>query len=225
MDTNKAKGLLAKIKEMFTAAEGGLIVEQYDIAGVITEVAPPPPPNVTTPIPVASTFTDYKLVDGTAISIDKLEVGGLVTIGGTPAPVGEYALEDGSKITVDAGGTITVVTPAMAPVDMSTPEAIQKLEKEIDEIKTTQSGVTTQIGLQKQELDQANKKIIEQSTMLRQMFELMQEVVGLPTGDPPVSGRKKFSFSNVELKTKSLEKYQQAAQKIAEEYKEQLKAV
>jgi uncharacterized coiled-coil protein SlyX len=53
-----------------------------------------------------------KMVDGTEIKYDKLEVGGLVTIvseDGTEAPVpaGTYELEDGYVIEVDEAGIIT----------------------------------------------------------------------------------------------------------------------
>lgn len=99
MSNDKAKGILARIAAMFADDD--------------------------TP----QKFLDYKLSDGaTTISCDKLEVGGAVTINGTPAAAGEYELEDKSKITVDAAGLITAVTPApAAPVDdMTTQEGLKK---------------------------------------------------------------------------------------------------
>ncbi len=62
-----------------------------------------------TPVPAETQkFMEYKLKSGAVVSIDKLEVGGSVTLNGEPAPDGEHEFEDGGKI-VTAGGLITEV--------------------------------------------------------------------------------------------------------------------
>jgi hypothetical protein len=82
------------------------------------------------PAPVALA-TDYTLADGTVVSIDKLEAGGIVTIAGVVAPDGDLTLEDGTIITI-LSGVISVVTPkTVEPVipeeqQMSTPEQFQE---------------------------------------------------------------------------------------------------
>lgn len=66
------------------------------------------------PIPAPEKMaTDCTLKDGTVVSIDKLEVGGAVTIAGAPAPDGNHVLEDGTTISV-ANGLITEVATAAA---------------------------------------------------------------------------------------------------------------
>jgi hypothetical protein len=55
-------------------------------------------------------------------------------------------------------------------------------------------------------------QVAAQQTMMKQMFELMTEVLGAPI-EVPVT-KKKFSFSGVEAKNKSLAKYQAAAAQI-----------
>lgn len=81
--------------------------------------------------PVALEALEYKLTDGTAVMIDKIEVGGTVTVAGQPAPDGEHTLEDGTVL-VTVGGAITEVKapqqlPAPdAPEDLSTPEKMVK---------------------------------------------------------------------------------------------------
>lgn len=76
------------------------------------------------PTPIA--LSTYKLVDGTEVEITELAVGGIVTIQGVPAPIGDHQLEDGTTITVGDNGAITAlvmaeVMPEEAPVveDMS----------------------------------------------------------------------------------------------------------
>ena len=52
-----------------------------------------------------ATTPSYSLEDGTKIMIDKLEVGGIVTLeDGTPAPAGEHYLADGTEIILAEGG-------------------------------------------------------------------------------------------------------------------------
>jgi len=58
------------------------------------------------------------LVDGTPIEITDLVVGGVVSMNGTPAPVGEYELADGTELVVGDNGAITEINvdvPELAP--------------------------------------------------------------------------------------------------------------
>lgn len=73
-------------------------------------------PAIAAPVvaPTNLTTIETKLVDGTTLSVDKMEVGGMANIiseaGTLPAPDGAYEAEDGTMITV-AGGLITAITP------------------------------------------------------------------------------------------------------------------
>lgn len=58
-------------------------------------------------------------------------------------------------------------------------------------------------------------QVTTQMATMKEMYQLMQEIVGLPTQDPPEQ-KKKFSFSNMEGKKKSFEKFQEAAKKLSE---------
>lgn len=91
------KEIFAKIKDAFNTP-------------VAVAAAPPAPP-----VPVVKS---YKLQDGTEISImqagDTPAAGDMVTINGVAAAEGLYTMEDGSSITVDATGMVTLYTPAVA---------------------------------------------------------------------------------------------------------------
>ena len=92
-----AKEILEKLKMTFNE-----LVNNAD-APVVPEV------------PVATT-TKAKLADGTEVEITALEVGGIVTIAGAPAPVGDHKLEDGTILTVGDNGAITAIVPVEEPV-------------------------------------------------------------------------------------------------------------
>lgn len=222
---SKAKELLASIAALFKAAES------------------------------PEKFVEAKLADGTLISCDKLEVGGMVTIGGTPAPEGEHVMEDGSCIVVDATGAITEVKPKPAEpgeVDMNTPEGMRKAydkfavgtpeERLANAEVLLKALMEYSFGWQLREAEEkANREkamnvytntlktteatVTQQSEMMKQMFALMEEIVGAPAGYAPPPSRKKFSFSNVEVKNKSLEKFQAAAKKLSDEFAEKQKKI
>lgn len=76
--------------------------------------------------PVQLEAKEYSLADGTKVMIDKLEIGGMVTLNDAPAPMGEHYLADGSKIELDANGAITSIEAAEpASPELNTPEQMQ----------------------------------------------------------------------------------------------------
>jgi len=112
-------------------------------------------------LPVASaeplqSFAEYTLKSGAKVMIDKLEVGGKVTLvdeGGSevPAPAGEHELADGSVILLDENSIITeikvpeVKLPEVPEVEISVEskkveedmmkKKIEEMQKQLDEIK------------------------------------------------------------------------------------------
>jgi hypothetical protein len=110
------------------------------------------------PMPSAEplqSFAEYTLKSGAKVMIDKLEVGGKVTLvdeGGNevPAPVGDHELIDGSVITLDDNSIITAIKvpevelPEVPEVEISVEskveedmmkKKIEEMQKQLDEIK------------------------------------------------------------------------------------------
>jgi hypothetical protein len=54
---------------------------------------------------------EAKLKDGTVVEVTEMAVGGIVTIEGVAAPVGEHELEDGTKIVLADNGVIMEIMP------------------------------------------------------------------------------------------------------------------
>lgn len=78
---------------------------------------------------------EHKLADGLIFKMDKAEKGGKATIGDKPAEAKTYDMPDGSKITCDAAGMITEITPAPA-------------QKFVDTIFKTVDGQELTIGIE-----------------------------------------------------------------------------
>ena len=101
----EAKEIIAKLRQTFN--------ELVNNAAAPVVPAEPMAPEMIMP-------TKAKLVDGTEIEVTEMGVGGIVTINGTPAPVGDLQLEDGTMLTIGDNGAITIIEPS-APMteDMS----------------------------------------------------------------------------------------------------------
>lgn len=107
-------------------------------------------------------FEDYKLKSGAVVSIDKLEVGGSVTLEGNPAPDGEHELENGKKI-VTQGGLIVEVKESEGP----------KVEVEVEAMKKLPGMFAAMDELRQVVEDQA-QTIAKQQDSLKQMFALVE---------------------------------------------------
>ena len=128
------------------------------------EVVPP----VVLPESVGSgqVFADYKLKDGTVVSIDKVEIGGQVQLNGEPAPDGYHLLEDGTKIEVSKGLIVGVEKEALVP---EVPEELKKMPLQMSE-------VNKDIVDLKKTIDAQAKLIATQTESLKQMFALVETI-------------------------------------------------
>ena len=128
------------------------------------EVVPP----VVLPESVGSgqVFADYKLKDGTIVSIDKVEIGGQVQLNGEPAPDGYHLLEDGTKIEVSKGLIVGVEKEAVVA---EVPEEMKKLPLQM-------SAVNQDIVDLKKTIDAQAKLIATQTESLKQMFALVETI-------------------------------------------------
>jgi hypothetical protein len=140
---------------------------------------------VATPAPAEpQKFAEYKLKSGAMVSIDKVEIGGSVTLNGEPAPDGEHEFEDGSKI-VTVGGLITEVKKAeMAPVVEVEVEAMKKLPGMFSDFQQGFAAAKTDIAQLKQTVADQKNTIDKQSETLKQMFSLVETIANSSVQQP-----------------------------------------
>lgn len=110
---------------------------------------------------------DIKLLDGTVINYDKLEVGGLVQMisadGSTsPVPAGSYDLEDGNTIEVDENGMITKIDVTVkaeeAPVEPVKQETEMNSEL-VDRISALEEAMKELININKNTSEKLESEI------------------------------------------------------------------
>jgi hypothetical protein len=69
-------------------------------------------------------MAEYSLIDGTKVMISALEIGGKVEMAdGTPAPIGEHKLADGTSIQLDEAGIIIEISSPKEDVIVEEPVA------------------------------------------------------------------------------------------------------
>ena len=128
-------------------------------------------PVAAAPAPVeAQKFEDYKLKSGAVVSIDKLEVGGSVTLDGAPAPDGEHELENG-KVIVVSGGLISEVKEPVS-VEPSVEIEVEAMKKLPGMFSDMENGVNAL----KELVENQAKTIENQQESLKQMFSLVEKI-------------------------------------------------
>ena len=161
-------------------------------------------------------MAEYSLMDGTKVEISALEVGGLVTIEGLPAPAGDHELMDGSEITLDENGKITAietkVVEASREVDTEVEAGADYKDKKMQEM-------AEQFEANIAELIEAKKvsdaKVLDLENKVKQGFaqvaELIEALSNTPSEDPIKKPNSFNEFVNTKgIKEQRLEKYRNA---------------
>lgn len=162
-----AQEALLKIKAMFAEAQ----------------------PAVEAPEVAVSNFAEYVLASGVKVMVDKLEIGGKVTIvdeqgNEAPAPVGEHTLADGTVIVLDETGTILEIkTPE---VEIEAPETevelmkkkVAEMEAKIEEMKNYKKEAEVKMS---ENIAQINDKF---SKAITELTDVVIELTKTPSAQP-----------------------------------------
>lgn len=144
---------------------------------------------VTAPAP------SYSLEDGTKIMIDKLEVGGIVTLeDGTPAPAGEHYLADGTEIILGEGGVITEIKPKevaspeapavpVSPEDMGNKKD-QVLEDQFAAIESRIASYEANFSALQSDYEGLKTAFGKQSEAMQGLIQLVDTLVNVPSQVP-----------------------------------------
>jgi len=137
----------------------------------------------------------YSLEDGTKIMIDKLDVGGIVTLeDGTPAPAGEHTLADGTKVVLAEGGVIAEIMPKAVEeekveIEIEGAEDLKKKEEEemkkkIAEMEGKFSAYESNFSALKTDYDGLKAAFAKQSEAMQGLINLVDTLVNVPSQAP-----------------------------------------
>jgi hypothetical protein len=161
-------------------------------------------------------MAEYSLMDGTKVEISALEVGGLVTIEGQPAPTGDHDLMDGTQITLDENGKITEIE---VKVVEASPEVDTEVEAGADYKDKKMEKMAEQFEANIAELIEAKNvsdaKVLDLENKIKQGFaqvaELIEALSNTPSEDPIKKPNSFNEFVNTKgIKEQRLEKYRNA---------------
>jgi hypothetical protein len=161
-------------------------------------------------------MAEYSLIDGTKVEISALEIGGLVTIEGQPAPAGDHELMDGSQITLDENGKITEietkVVEASPEVDTEVEAGADYKDKKIEEMSAQ---FETKFAELTEAKNLSDAKVLDLENKVKQGFaqvaELIEALSNTPSEDPIKKPNSFNEFVNTKgIKEQRLEKYRNA---------------
>jgi outer membrane murein-binding lipoprotein Lpp len=159
-------------------------------------------------------MAEYSLVDGTKVMISALEIGGMVTMAdGSPAPVGEHQLMDGTSIQVDELGAIVEISSPKEDVVEVEPVAPAAPVAPAQDTNAMIAELKSDYEKKKMELD---AKIAELESKVKQGFaqvaELVEALSNTPTAEPTQKAANAFQsyVSTNDSKYERLEKYRNA---------------
>ena len=134
--------------------------------------------------------TEYKLKDGTAVTIDNLAAGGIVMIAGVPAPAGEHILEDGTALTVDMNGVILEVKGGEAPA-----EEMQQPDKYAEQFATIDGKFAEMTGIidrQNGTLQRFDAALKQSNEALQGLLQVVEKIANGPAAAPVEAPRQQF---------------------------------
>lgn len=163
------------------------------------------PANTAAPAEVAPEMVQpikAKLADGTEVEISELGVGGVVTIAGTPAPVGDLTLEDGTVLTIGDNGAITViVAPADAPAMVEDMGNMDKKKLGMEEIFSAfEASTNEKFASYEAKFADYEAKLSKATKVIEGLISLTQTLSETPTGVPDSAISQSSSFKSEETK-------------------------
>ena len=169
------------------------------------------PIEVPAPAETKVQMAEYSLIDGTKVMISALEIGGKVEMAdGTPAPIGEHKLADGTSIQLDEAGIIIEISSPKEDVIVEEPVAPAEPAQDVTAMVAE---VENKFNAQKEQLE---KKISDLEDKVKQGFaqvaELVEALSNVPSTEPTQKSKNAFSsyISTNDIKEERIAKYRNA---------------
>ena len=182
-----AQTILEKVQQFFVE----LVKEDQSFA-----VAPEMAPVSGTP-EMAVKMMDAKLADGTMVQVTELAVGGIVTIEGMPAPVGEHKLEDGTIIVVGDNGAIMEIKPA------TTEEVAPVVEDMSAKFAAFENATNEKFAAYEEKFAQYETKLTQANKVIEGLMQISKMLVEAPQGTPDASVKTSNAFADQKFDAKA----------------------
>jgi uncharacterized short protein YbdD (DUF466 family) len=147
---------------------------------------------------------EAKLKDGTIVEVTELAVGGIVTIEGQPAPVGEHELESGEVIVLGDNGAIMEIKPKMPEVEIE----VEAKKDEVKEDMTAkfaafESATNEKFSAYESKFAQYEAKLAQSSKVIEGLMQISKMLVEAPQSAPDAGVKTSNNFAEAKTDAKA----------------------
>jgi uncharacterized short protein YbdD (DUF466 family) len=151
-----------------------------------------PMPSGETAAPVK--MMEAKLKDGTIVEVTELAVGGIVTIEGKPAPVGEHMLESGETIVLGDNGAIMEIKPK-AEDEVSVEVEVPQVEDMSAKFAAFESATNEKFSAYESKFAQYEAKLGQANKVIEGLMQISKMLVEAPQSAPDAGVKTSNNFA------------------------------
>lgn len=163
-----AQTILSQVQQFFSE----LVKGEETFAETMPEVSG-------TPEAAPVKMMEAKLKDGTMVEVTEMAVGGIVTIAGAPAPVGEHMLEDGTMIVVGDNGAIMEIKPKQED-EISVEVEVPQTEDMSAKFAAFESATNEKFAAYEEKFAQYEGKLTQANKVIEGLMQISKMLVEAP---------------------------------------------
>ena len=137
---------------------------------------------------------EAKLKDGTIVEVTQMAVGGIVTIAGAPAPVGEHMLEDGTMIVLGDNGAIMEIKPKQED-EISVEVEVPQTEDMSAKFAAFESATNEKFAAYEEKFAQYEGKLTQANKVIEGLMQISKMLVEAPQANADASVKTSNAFA------------------------------
>lgn len=178
-----AQTILSQVQQFFSE----LVKGEETFAETMPEVSG-------TPEAAPVKMMEAKLKDGTMVEVTEMAVGGIVTIAGAPAPVGEHMLEDGTMIVVGDNGAIMEIKPKQED-EISVEVEVPQTEDMSAKFAAFESATNEKFAAYEEKFAQYEGKLTQANKVIEGLMQISKMLVEAPQAAADASVKTSNAFA------------------------------
>jgi uncharacterized short protein YbdD (DUF466 family) len=145
---------------------------------------------------------EAKLKDGTIVEVTELAVGGIVTIAGVPAPVGEHELESGDVIVLGDNGAIMEIKPKKQD-EVSVEVEVPEVEDMSAKFAAFESATNEKFSAYENKFAQYEAKLGQANKVIEGLMQISKMLVEAPQSAPDAGVKTSNNFAEAKTDAKA----------------------
>jgi uncharacterized short protein YbdD (DUF466 family) len=145
---------------------------------------------------------EAKLKDGTIVEVTELAVGGIVTIAGVPAPVGEHELESGEVIVLGDNGAIMEIKPKKQD-EVSVEVEVPEVEDMSAKFAAFESATNEKFSAYENKFAQYEAKLGQANKVIEGLMQISKMLVEAPQSAPDAGVKTSNNFAEAKTDAKA----------------------